>query len=62
MDKTKDNEIRATPNTVSEGSMLSMRLGRTTFLLDLHYADKGKETVDDKVKRLILKDLKDENF
>lgn len=62
MAETKDNEIRATPDEVLEVPALSMRLGRTTFLLDLHYADKGKETVDDKVKRLILKDLKDGNF
>lgn len=62
MDETKDNEIRATPDAVPEEPALSMRLGRTTFLLDLHYADKGKETVDDKVKRLILKDLNDGNF
>ena len=62
MTETKNNEIRATPETAPEQPMLSMQLGRTNFLIGLHFTEKGKETLDDKVKRLIRKDVQDENF
>ena len=42
--------------------MLSMRLGRTDFLIGLHFAEDGNESLDEKVKRLIKKDIQDENF
>ena len=61
MEGTKDQEIRATPETL-EQPMLSLQLGRTTFLIGLHFAEKGKESLDDKVKRMIRKDVQDENF
>ena len=61
MTETKNQEIRATPE-VPEQPMLSMQLGRTTFLISLHFAEKGKESLDDKVKRMIRKDVQDENF
>lgn len=61
MTETKNQEIRATPEA-PEQPMLSMQLGRTTFLIGLHFAEKGKESLDDKVKRMIRKDVQDENF
>lgn len=62
MTETKNNEIRATPEAAPEQPRISMLLGRTTFLIGLHFADEGKESLDDKVKRLIKKDIQDENF
>lgn len=62
MTETKEKEIRATLEAVSEQPMLSMQLGRTTFMIGLNFAQKSKETLDDKVKRLIRKDVQDENF
>ena len=61
MTATKNQEIRATPEAQNQ-PMLSMQLGRTTFLIGLHFAEKGKESLDDKVKRMIKKDVQDENF
>ena len=61
MTDTKEKEIRATPEA-TEQPMLSMQLGRTTFLIGLHFAEKAKESLDDKVKRMIRKDVQDENF
>ena len=61
MTETKNQETRATPEA-AEQPMLSMQLGRTNFLIGLHFAEKSKESLDDKVKRLIKKDVQDENF
>lgn len=61
MTETTNTEIRATPDT-QEQPMLSMQLGRTTFLIGLYFVEKGKESLDDKVKRMIRKDVQDENF
>ena len=61
MAETTNTEIRATPEAQDQ-PVLSMQLGRTTFLVSLHFAEKGKESLDDKVKRMIRKDVQDENF
>ena len=61
MTETKNQEIRATPEAPYQ-PMLSMQLGRTTFLIGLRFAEKSKETLEDKIKRLIKKDVQDENF
>jgi hypothetical protein len=62
MTEIKEKEIRATPEAVSKQPMLSMRLGRTNFLIGLYFAEDGNESLDDKVKHLIKKDIQDENF
>jgi len=61
MTETKNQEIRATPE-MPDQPMLSMQLGRTTFLIGLHFAEKSKESLDDKVKRLINRDVQNDNF
>lgn len=62
MTEVKVKEIRETPEAAPEQPMISMRHGRTDFLIDLHFAEDGNESLDDKVKRLIKKDIQDENF
>jgi hypothetical protein len=62
MTETKEKEIRATTEAIVEQPMLSMRLGRTNFLIGLHFAESGKETLEDKVKRLINRDVQNNNF
>lgn len=62
MAEKKNNEIRDTTEAAPEQPMLTMHRGRTTFLIGLHYAEKGKETLEDKVKRLIRKDVQNDNF
>ena len=62
MTEVKVKEIREIPEAAPEQPMISMRLGRTDFLIDLHFAEDGNESLDDKVKRLIKKDIQDENF
>ena len=62
MTEFKEKESRATPEAAPEQPMLSMRLGRTDFLIGLHFAEDGKESLDDKVKRLINRDVQNDNF
>ena len=62
MTEFKEKEIRATPEAAPEQPMLSMRLGRTDFLIGLHFAESGKETLKDKElkqnKKLLKKIIK----
>ena len=41
---------------------LRMKIGRTTFLVKLHFKEDGTETLKDKVKNLIRKDVENGNF
>ena len=38
------------------------KIGRTTFLVKLHFKEDGTETLKDKVKSLIRKDVENGNF
>ena len=43
-------------------SDLSMKTGKATFLVKLHFKDDGSETLKNKVKDLIRKDVENGNF
>ena len=45
-----------------EAAGLIMRSGGTTFLIGLHFSETSKDTLDDKVKKLIRKNVEDGNF
>ena len=42
--------------------VLELREGNTTFLIGLHFSENTKETLGDKIKKLIRKDVQDGNF
>lgn len=42
--------------------VLELREGNTTFLIGLHFSENTRETIGDKVKKLIRKDVQDGNF
>ena len=42
--------------------VLELREGNTTFLIGLHFSENIRETLGDKIKKLIRKDLQDGNF
>ena len=56
------------PDTIGEDVLpemqpdLRMKIGRTTFLIKLHFKEDGTETLKDKVKNLIRKDVENGNF
>ena len=58
----KEVMVKETPATVPESSGLIMKSGGTTFVIGLHFSETSKDTLDDKVKKLIKKDVENGNF
>ena len=48
-------------NNQQDGSF-SMQMDNTTYVIGLHFSKTSRETLEDKVKRLIQRDVKDGNF
>ena len=42
--------------------VLELREGNTPFLIGLHFSENTRETLGDKIKKLIRKDVQDGNF
>ncbi len=62
MSETKDNEIRAMPTAENECPKISMRMGNTTYLIEMHFSAEGTETMEDKIKKMMLQDVKNDEF
>lgn len=62
MTETKEKEIRATPDAAPEAARLTMKSGNKTLIIGLHFSETSKETLQDKIKKLIQKDVEDGNF
>lgn len=62
MENITENAIRAMPETAPEPSGLVMKSGNKTFIIGLHFSESSKDTLEDKVKKLIKKDVEDGNF
>lgn len=45
-----------------EFSGLTMQSGNTTYVVGLHFSESCKETLEDKLKKLIRKDVEADNF
>ena len=60
-EKETTDETGASPSE-SGFSGFTMKSGSTTFLVGLHFSESCKETLDDKLKRLIRKDVEADNF
>jgi len=50
------------PETASEPAGLIMKSGSKTYVIGLHFSETSKDTLEDKVKKLIKKDVEDGNF
>ncbi len=62
MDTLNNEVMKETPATAPESSGLIMKSGGTTFVIGLHLSETSKDTLDDKVKKLIKKDVENGNF
>ena len=62
MEELRNNEPKQ--DSVSEQSPygLMMKRGNTTFFIGLHYSETSKETLEDKMKMLIRRDVESGNF
>ena len=55
--ETLSNETRkVAPVTETVFSGFTMRSGNTSFVVGLHFSETSKETLEDKVKRLVKKE------
>ena len=62
MENTTENKTRAKPENTSEPSRLTMKIENKTYIIGLHFNENSKETLEDKVKKLIKKDVESGNF
>ena len=56
--KTASTPAAASPLTVKEAPQPVMikKIGKTTYHVKIHFSETSKETMSDKIKRLILND------
>ena len=57
MTDSKKNEIKEAPATVPE-PLLKTTIGKITYLVGIHFNEDSKETMEDKIRRLIRRDVK----
>jgi len=62
MTEMKEIEKRATPNEASDQPILPIRVGNTSFTVRLHFSETSRETMEEIVKKLIQRDIQEENF
>lgn len=54
---TSTNEIKKEPPVTEPAfSGFTMRSGNTSFVIGLHFSETSRETLEDKVKRLVKKE------
>ena len=57
-----NDTTKTTQTSNKQDGSFSMQMDNTTYVIGLHFSKTSKETLEDKVKRLIQRDVKDENF
>ena len=62
MTTTADTSAAATSRrqAASEPVMLRKRIGSTTFTVAVHFSNTSEETIEDKILRLIEREVKDD--
>lgn len=66
MEEKKTTAIKDTAKAAEEAvhrePVLIMQSNGTTFLIGLHFSETSKDTMEDKIKKLIQKDVETGNF
>ena len=57
-----NDTTKTTQTSNKQDGSFSMQMDNTTYVIGLHSSKTSKETLEDKVKRLIQRDVKDGNF
>lgn len=57
----QNNKATQTPKANPAGSF-SMRMGSTTYIIGVHFSKTSRDTLEDKMKRLMRDDVKTANF
>lgn len=53
---TKTNEVQGTSDNVPE-PLLKTTVGKITYLVGVHFSEESKETLTDKINRMIRRDI-----
>ncbi|WP_330395883.1 transposon-encoded TnpW family protein [Clostridioides difficile] len=56
------NTDTANKANVNPAGTFNMRVGNTTYVVGVHFSQTSKDTLEDKVKRLITDDVKSAKF
>ena len=57
----QNNKAIQTPKANPAGSF-SMRMGSTTYIIGVHFSAESKDTLEDKMKRLMREEVKTGSF
>lgn len=57
-----NDTIKSTQTNNKQDGSFSMQMDNTTYVIGVHFSKTSRETLEDKVKRLIQRDVKDGNF
>ena len=57
----QNNKAVQTPKASPAGSF-NLRMGNTTYLVSVHFSKESRDTLEDKMKRLMRDDVKTDNF
>ena len=58
---TQNTMAEKAPKENPAGSFY-MRMGNTTYVIGVHFSKESKDTLEDKMKRLMRDDVKTDNF
>ena len=61
MTDSGNNEMKEAPATVPE-PLLKTTIGKITYLVGIHFSENSKETMADKIDRMIRRDLQAGNI
>ena len=56
-----NNNANINENNEHETPTITTKIGNTTYVVGLHFSKTSKETLQDKIKRMVLEDAKREN-
>lgn len=56
-----NNNANINENIEHETPTITTKIGSTTYVVGLHFSKTSKETLQDKIKRMVLEDAKREN-
>lgn len=62
MENTSELAARDKPKAAPEAGRLLMKSGNKTYVIGLYFSETSKDTLEDKVRKLIKKDVEDGNF
>lgn len=55
-------EARENMNLKTESNTFTKKIGQTTYVVRFHYSDDSKETMQDKINRMLVKEASRPNF